>query len=105
MPETGWEMQLTNPVLILALAVFALLGFGFIMNATLNWLTHAVFEAREKDKRIELGMLIVALLALATSIASIIWQTYQSDRIDLIDSRLKKIEGPYDPTVIPPPAQ
>jgi hypothetical protein len=71
-----------NPLLIMALVVFAGLGIGFIMTATMNWLTHAVFEAREKDKRIEFGMLVVALLALILSIASIIWQAYQSDHID-----------------------
>jgi hypothetical protein len=59
----------------------------------------------QKDKRIEFGMLIVALLALIISIASIIWQAYQSAHIDRIESRLKTIEGPPDPTVIPPPAQ
>lgn len=87
------------------MAVFAVLGFGFIMNSTVDWLARAVLEAREKDKRIELGMVIVALLALIISVASIIWQAYQSDHMDRIESRLKKIEGPRDPTVIPPPDQ
>jgi Flp pilus assembly protein CpaB len=91
--------------LLVVMAVLAVLGGGFVMNATVNWVARAVFEARQKDKRIELGMLIVAALALVLSIVSIFWQAYQSDHINQIEDRLKKIEGPRDPTVIPPPAQ
>jgi hypothetical protein len=62
----------------------------------------AEFTARGARDRL---VLIVALLALVISIASIIWQAYQSVQIDRIESRLNKIQGPPDPTVIPPPAQ
>lgn len=78
-----------------ALGIVVLLagvGGTFIVVKFAQFLTKIESEAHKNNKSIELGMFWITTLAVIISIASMVFNIYQNDRLSNVENRLNQIE-------------
>jgi len=79
-------MNLMDKIIFLLICSFGFVGFLIILSKTINFLFDIQTEAEEKNKKIELAMVVVAAITVIISVTSLVISINQGDRVSKLET-------------------